>query len=58
MSGASGDKWLVLGEVVAVHVDRALLTDVVSTTPPVPRPERRRTSELREIGPDAMLEMT
>jgi flavin reductase (DIM6/NTAB) family NADH-FMN oxidoreductase RutF len=58
---AAGDKvetWLVLGEVVMVHVDRALLADGVYDTAAA-RPILRagRMGDYAEIRPDAMFEM-
>jgi flavin reductase (DIM6/NTAB) family NADH-FMN oxidoreductase RutF len=56
--GTAVDTWLVLGEVVAVHIDRALLTDGVYDTA-APRPILRAggPASYAEISPDSMFEM-
>ena len=61
LKGANGDElpaWLVLGEVVAVHIDPALITDGVYDTAGA-RPILRagRMGDYAEIRPDAMFEM-
>jgi len=61
LQGADGGKvnsWLVLGEVVAVHIDRALLKDGVYDTAAA-RPILRagRMGDYAEITPKAMFEM-
>ena len=61
LKGASGDElpaWLILGEVVAVHIDPALITDGVYDTAGA-RPILRagRMGDYAEIRPDAMFEM-
>ena len=61
LQGADGNKvqgWLTLGEVVAVHIDKALIKDGVYQTAlarPIVRAGRR--GEYFEIKPDAMFEM-
>ena len=57
-TGAEVDAWLTFGEVVAVHIDRALLTDGVYDTATA-RPILRAggMAEYFEIGPDARFEM-
>jgi flavin reductase (DIM6/NTAB) family NADH-FMN oxidoreductase RutF len=52
------DTWLVLGEVVAVHIDQAFLRDGVYDTA-VARPILRagRLDDYAEIAPEAMFEM-
>ena len=62
LQGADGRKaqaWLVLGEVVAVHIDKALIKDGVYQTA-LARPIVRagRKGDYFEIRPDAMFEMT
>ena len=62
LQGADGNKvngWLTLGEVVAVHIDKALIKDGVYQTAlarPIVRAGRR--GDYFEIKPDAMFEMT
>jgi flavin reductase (DIM6/NTAB) family NADH-FMN oxidoreductase RutF len=55
---ATVETWLVLGEVVAVHIDRAFLVDGVYDTAAA-RPILRagRMGDYAEIRPDAMFEM-
>jgi len=49
----------VLGEVVAVHIDRALLTDgVYNTARPHPILRAGGPASYAEISPGAMFEMT
>jgi flavin reductase (DIM6/NTAB) family NADH-FMN oxidoreductase RutF len=61
LKGANGEKaeaWLVLGEVVAVHIDKAFIADGVyqtALTRPIVRAGRR--GDYFEIHPDAMFEM-
>ena len=57
-AGEPVDSWLVLGEVVAVHIDRALLVDGVYDTAAA-RPILRagRAGDYVEVRPDAMFEM-
>jgi flavin reductase (DIM6/NTAB) family NADH-FMN oxidoreductase RutF len=62
LQGADGNKvngWLTLGEVVAVHIDKALIQDGVYQTA-LARPIVRagRKGDYFEIKPDAMFEMT
>lgn len=57
--GTTVDTWLVLGEVVAVHIDRALLTDgVYDTANPHPILRAGGPASYAEISPDSMFEMT
>ena len=61
LQGADGNKaqaWLTLGEVVAVHIDKALIKDGVYQTA-LARPIVRagRKGDYFEIRPDAMFEM-
>ena len=61
LQGADGRKaqaWLTLGEVVAVHIDKALIKDGVYQTA-LARPIVRagRSGDYFEIRPDAMFEM-
>ena len=61
LQSAAGDKvetWLVLGEVVAVHIDQALLVNGVYDTAAA-RPILRAGGwgDYAEIAPDAMFEM-
>ncbi len=61
LQGADGskvDSWLILGEVVAAHIDRAFLKDGVYDTAAA-RPILRagRMGDYAEIRPDAMFEM-
>jgi len=56
--GAKAEAWLTLGEVVAVHIDKALLKDGVYQTGdahPIVRAGRR--GDYFEIAPDAMFDM-
>jgi flavin reductase (DIM6/NTAB) family NADH-FMN oxidoreductase RutF len=61
LQGADGEKaeaWLTLGEVVAVHIDKAFIKDGVYQTAlahPIVRAGRR--GDYFEIRPDAMFEM-
>jgi flavin reductase (DIM6/NTAB) family NADH-FMN oxidoreductase RutF len=61
LKGANGEKaqaWLTLGEVVAVHIDKAFIKDGVYQTAlarPIVRAGRR--GDYFEIRPDAMFEM-
>jgi flavin reductase (DIM6/NTAB) family NADH-FMN oxidoreductase RutF len=61
LQGADGKKvqaWLTLGEVVAVHIDKAMIKDGVYQTAlarPIVRAGRR--GDYFEIKPDAMFEM-
>jgi flavin reductase (DIM6/NTAB) family NADH-FMN oxidoreductase RutF len=62
LQGADGKKaqaWLTLGEVVAVHIDKAFIKDGVYQTA-LARPIVRagRKGDYFEIRPDAMFEMT
>jgi flavin reductase (DIM6/NTAB) family NADH-FMN oxidoreductase RutF len=62
LQGANGEKaqaWLTLGEVVAVHIDKAMIKDGVYQTA-LARPIVRagRKGDYFEIRPDAMFEMT
>jgi flavin reductase (DIM6/NTAB) family NADH-FMN oxidoreductase RutF len=56
--GADVQSWLVLGEVVAVHIDRTLIVDGVYDTAAA-RPILRagRQGDYAEIRPEAMFEM-
>ena len=61
LKGANGEKaqaWLTLGEVVAVHIDKAFIKDGVYQTA-LARPVVRagRKGDYFEIRPDAMFEM-
>ena len=61
LQGADGNKaqaWLTLGEVVAVHIDKAMIRDGVYQTG-LARPIVRagRKGDYFEIKPDAMFEM-
>ena len=57
-AGALVESWLVLGEVVAVHIDSGLIVDGVYDTAAA-RPILRagRMGDYAEIRPDAMFEM-
>ncbi|THD60455.1 flavin reductase family protein [Phenylobacterium sp.] len=61
LQGADGikvDAWLVLGEVVAVHIDKALIRDgVYQTAEAHPILRAGRMGDYAEIRPDAMFEM-
>ena len=61
LQGANGEKaqaWLTLGEVVAVHIDKAFIKDGVYQTA-LARPIARagRKGDYFEVRPDAMFEM-
>jgi flavin reductase (DIM6/NTAB) family NADH-FMN oxidoreductase RutF len=62
LQNAKGEKvggWLTLGEVVAVHIDKAMIRDGVYQTAlarPIVRAGRR--GDYFEIREDAMFEMT
>ena len=56
--GRKADAWLTLGEVIAVHIDKAMIKDGVYQTAlarPIVRAGRR--GDYFEIRPDAMFEM-
>jgi flavin reductase (DIM6/NTAB) family NADH-FMN oxidoreductase RutF len=56
--GEKVESWLVLGEVVAVHIDPSLLLDgVYQTAQPHPILRAGRASDYVEIRPDALFEM-
>ena len=56
--GEAVKTWLVLGEVVAVHIDRALLKDgIYDTAAAHPILRAGRMGDYAEIRPDAMFEM-
>jgi flavin reductase (DIM6/NTAB) family NADH-FMN oxidoreductase RutF len=56
--GALVKSWLVLGEVVAVHIDRSLLKDgVYDTAAAHPILRAGKLGDYAEIRPDAMFEM-
>ena len=61
LQGANGEKaqaWLTLGEVVAVHIDKAMIKDGVYQTAlgqPIMRAGRR--GDYFEIKPENMFEM-
>jgi flavin reductase (DIM6/NTAB) family NADH-FMN oxidoreductase RutF len=56
--GAKVDTWLVLGEVVAVHIDKALIKDgVYQTAAPGPILRCGRSGDYVEITQDSMFEM-
>jgi len=61
LQGADGvkvDTWLVLGEVVAIHIDKALIEDgVYQTAAPGPILRCGRSGDYVEITPDMMFEM-
>jgi flavin reductase (DIM6/NTAB) family NADH-FMN oxidoreductase RutF len=61
LTGADGtavESWLVLGEVVAVHIDPALIVDgVYDTAAAHPILRAGRAGDYAEIRPDAMFEM-
>jgi len=61
LQSAAGDKvqsWLILGEVVAVHIDRHLLSDgVYDTAAAHPILRAGRMGDYAEIRPDVMFEM-
>jgi flavin reductase (DIM6/NTAB) family NADH-FMN oxidoreductase RutF len=62
LEGADGTKaetWLVLGEVVLVHIDPAFIADgVYETAGPRPILRAGRSGDYVEIRPDAMFHMT
>ena len=56
--GVKLDTWLVLGEVVAVHIDKALIRDgVYQTAEAHPILRAGRMGDYVEVRPDAMFEM-
>lgn len=56
--GAKASAWLVLGEVVAVHIDKSLIIDgVYQTALAHPILRAGRAGDYAEIRPDAMFEM-
>ena len=56
--GEKVESWLVLGEVVAVHIDPGLLLDgVYQTAQPHPILRAGRMGDYVEIRPDALFEM-
>jgi flavin reductase (DIM6/NTAB) family NADH-FMN oxidoreductase RutF len=56
--GAPVKSWLVLGEVIAVHIDRALLKDgVYDTAAAHPILRAGKLGDYAEIRPDVMFEM-
>jgi flavin reductase (DIM6/NTAB) family NADH-FMN oxidoreductase RutF len=56
--GAVVQSWLVLGEVVAVHIDRSLIVDgVYDTAGAHPILRAGRQGDYAEIRPDAMFDM-
>ncbi len=61
LQGADGgkvDSWLILGEVVAVHIDKSLIRDgVYQTAEAHPILRAGRMGDYAEIRPDAMFEM-
>jgi flavin reductase (DIM6/NTAB) family NADH-FMN oxidoreductase RutF len=61
LQGADGEKaqaWLTLGEVVAVHIDKAFIKDgVYQTAQAHPILRAGRKSDYFEVRPDAMFEM-
>ena len=61
LQGANGDKaqaWLTLGEVVAVHIDKAMIKDgVYQTAMAHPIVRAGRSGDYFEIKPDNMFEM-
>lgn len=61
LQGADGRKaeaWLTLGEVVAVHIDKAFIKDgIYQTAAPRPIVRAGRRGDYFEIRPDAMFEM-
>ena len=61
LQGADGQKvqaWLTLGEVVAVHIDKAMIKDgVYQTALAHPIVRAGRQGDYFEIRPDAMFEM-
>jgi flavin reductase (DIM6/NTAB) family NADH-FMN oxidoreductase RutF len=57
-AGETVETWLVLGEVVAVHIDRSLIVDgVYQTAQAHPILRAGRMGDYAEIRPDAMFEM-
>ena len=60
VAGSNGDKaqaWLTLGEVVAVHIDKAFIQDGVYQTGLSPDRPRRPPRRLFRIKPENMFEM-
>jgi len=56
--GTKLDTWLVLGEVVAIHIDKALIKDgVYDTAAAHPILRAGRMGDYAEITPEAMFEM-
>jgi flavin reductase (DIM6/NTAB) family NADH-FMN oxidoreductase RutF len=56
--GAATGSWLVIGEVVCVHIDKALIVDgVYQTAQAHPILRAGRMGDYAEIRPDAMFEM-
>ena len=56
--GEKVESWLVLGEVVAVHIDPSLLLDgVYQTAQPHPILRAGRTGDYVEVRPEALFEM-
>jgi flavin reductase (DIM6/NTAB) family NADH-FMN oxidoreductase RutF len=56
--GAKVDSWLVLGEVVAIHIDKALIRDgIYDTAAAHPILRAGRAGDYAEITPEAMFEM-
>jgi flavin reductase (DIM6/NTAB) family NADH-FMN oxidoreductase RutF len=57
-AGAEVESWLVMGEVVAVHIDRRLIVDgVYQTAAAHPILRAGRMGDYAEIRPEAMFEM-
>ena len=57
-SGSALETWLVLGEVIAVHIDRAYLRDgVYETAAAHPIMRAGRLADYAEVTPEAMFEM-
>lgn len=56
--GAAAETWLAIGEVVAVHIDKALIRDgVYQTAEAHPILRAGRMGDYIEVRPDAMFEM-
>ena len=56
--GARAEAWFTIGEVVAVHIDKALIKDgVYQTAEPHPIMRAGRLGDYVEVRPDAMFEM-
>ncbi len=56
--GAKANSWLILGEVVAIHIDKTLIKDgVYQTAEAHPILRAGRMGDYAEIRPDAMFEM-